>query len=219
MANVLVIGASRGVGLETVKQALEAGHAVRAFARSANRIQLQHERLEKVEGDALSRRDVEAALDGVDAVIQTLGVQPAPKLLLRRTRLFSDATRILVEPMERNGVRRLVCLTGFGAGDSRNQGGLVYDTAFNLFLRRVYDDKNLQEYLITIQGIVHDAAGKVRDLTSTDAGGGFPGAATDLLHPDCLRTVDRYRRPKAESQLDSSFTSSWCISPISSMHH
>ncbi|MFW5681289.1 MAG: NAD(P)-dependent oxidoreductase [Pseudomonadota bacterium] len=148
MAKVLIIGASRGVGLETVKRALEAGHDVRAFARSADRIGLVHERLEKVRGDALAPRDVEAALAGVDAVVQTLGVSPSPRLLVKRVRLFSDATRVLVEAMERSGVRRLVCLTGFGAGDSRNQGGLLYDTAFNLFLGRVYDDKNLQEYLI-----------------------------------------------------------------------
>ncbi len=33
MANVLVISASRGIGLETVKQSLKAGHKVRAMAK------------------------------------------------------------------------------------------------------------------------------------------------------------------------------------------
>jgi NAD(P)-dependent dehydrogenase (short-subunit alcohol dehydrogenase family) len=31
VATVLIIGASRGIGLETVKAALEAGHSVRAL--------------------------------------------------------------------------------------------------------------------------------------------------------------------------------------------
>ena len=35
MARVVIIGASKGIGLETTRQALEAGHMVRAFARSA----------------------------------------------------------------------------------------------------------------------------------------------------------------------------------------
>jgi NAD(P)-dependent dehydrogenase (short-subunit alcohol dehydrogenase family) len=35
MAKVLIIGASRGIGLETVQTALLAGHSVRALARSA----------------------------------------------------------------------------------------------------------------------------------------------------------------------------------------
>jgi NAD(P)-dependent dehydrogenase (short-subunit alcohol dehydrogenase family) len=41
MAQVLIIGASKGIGLETTRQALEAGHRVRAFARSAADIRIQ----------------------------------------------------------------------------------------------------------------------------------------------------------------------------------
>jgi putative NADH-flavin reductase len=148
MATVLVIGASRGVGLEVVKRALAAGHRVRALARHVDGIRLVDPNLEIVAGDALSARDVRAALDGVDVVVQTLGIAPRPAAIVRGTRLFSRATRVLVEAMAEAGVRRLVCLTGFGAGDSRNQGGCLYDLAFNLFLGRVYDDKNIQEHLI-----------------------------------------------------------------------
>jgi len=62
MARVLIIGASKGIGLETVRSALEAGHQVRALARSATSISLTHPQLEKVRGNALVREDVEAAL-------------------------------------------------------------------------------------------------------------------------------------------------------------
>jgi NAD(P)-dependent dehydrogenase (short-subunit alcohol dehydrogenase family) len=41
MAKVLIIGASHGIGLETVKAALRAGHSVRASARSAAIIPIQ----------------------------------------------------------------------------------------------------------------------------------------------------------------------------------
>jgi len=53
MATVLIIGASRGIGLETVKAALEAGHSVCALARSARRIPIDHAKLEKMADDAL----------------------------------------------------------------------------------------------------------------------------------------------------------------------
>ena len=70
---ILIIGASKGIGLETTRQALAAGYDVRALARSASAINLHDARLEKVQGDALNQQDVDAALTGVDAVIVTLG--------------------------------------------------------------------------------------------------------------------------------------------------
>ena len=148
MATVLVIGASKGIGLETVKQALKAGHTVRAMARSPVRVPGRHANLETVTGDALDPGAIRQALSGVDAVIQTLGVSAGPDMILKPVRLFSDATRVLVPAMEESGVKRLICLTGFGAGDSRNRGGLLYNAAFNLFLGRAYDDKDVQERII-----------------------------------------------------------------------
>ncbi len=73
MKTVLIIGASRGIGLETVRRALDQGHTVRAFARSASQISLSKAKLTKVSGDALKAEDVSAAVRGADAVIQTLG--------------------------------------------------------------------------------------------------------------------------------------------------
>src|SRR6516162_1739762 len=107
MSTVLVIGASRGIGVETVRLALEAGHSVRALARSATSIRLHDPRLEKVDGDALDQQMIERALPGMDAVIQTLGVSPIPELIFSGTRVFSVATRILVDAMEARSVKRL----------------------------------------------------------------------------------------------------------------
>jgi putative NADH-flavin reductase len=148
MRTVLIIGASKGIGLETARLALKAGHSVRALSRSATAIRLDDPKLEKLDGDALDRDMIERALVGVDAVIQTLGVSPAPELIFSGTRLFSAATRVLVNGMETSGVRRLICVTGFGAGDSRGRGGLLYNAAFCLFLGRVYADKDVQERII-----------------------------------------------------------------------
>ncbi len=146
MARVLIIGASQGIGLETVRSALEAGHQVRALARSANSISLAHPQLEKVRGDALVRQDVEAALQGVDVVIQTLGVSFAA--LFGPVHLFSAATRVLVPAMVAQGVKRLICLTGFGAGDSEASIGVLQRLPFNAVFGRAYADKSIQEQLI-----------------------------------------------------------------------
>jgi uncharacterized protein YbjT (DUF2867 family) len=89
MSTVLIIGASKGIGLETVRLALKAGHSVRALSRSAIAIRLHDPKLEKLNGDALDRDTIDRALVGVDAVIQTLGVSPAPELIFSGTRLFA----------------------------------------------------------------------------------------------------------------------------------
>ena len=148
MPTILVIGASNGTGLETVKRALEKGYSVRAFARSADQISIDNPKLERLNGDATVAADVRKALLGIDVVIQTLGVKTGPEMIVRGTKLFSEATRVLVRAMQDKGVSRLIALTGFGTGDSRNQGGCLYDLGFNAILGRVYDDKNVQEHLI-----------------------------------------------------------------------
>jgi len=154
MATVLVIGASHGIGLETVKRALDAGHRVRAFARGAASIPLDAPTLEKFAGDALDKTRVAAAVAGTDAVIQSLGAAKGLQALLSGTTLFSRATRILIDAMRENGVRRLVTVTGLGAGDSRGHGSFVYDAIlFPLILKRVYDDKDVQEQMIRASGL------------------------------------------------------------------
>jgi uncharacterized protein YbjT (DUF2867 family) len=156
MPAVLVIGASRGIGLETVKAALADGHRVRAFARTASSIAMQGADLEKRDGTALDAAAVTQALPGMDAVIQTLGAdeRARPQTLLTGTTLFSRSTRILVDAMRAAGVRRLVTVTGLGAGDSRGHGGFLYDAlVFPLILKRVYDDKDVQEQIIRSSGL------------------------------------------------------------------
>jgi putative NADH-flavin reductase len=154
MATLLVIGASRGIGLETVKRALEAGHLVRAFARGAASIPLDVPALEKIAGDALDKMHVAAAVTGADAVVQSLGAAKGPQAILSGTTLFSQATRILIDAMRETGVRRLVTVTGLGAGDSRGHGSFLYDAIlFPLILKRVYDDKDVQEQMIRASGL------------------------------------------------------------------
>jgi putative NADH-flavin reductase len=154
MAKILVIGASRGIGLETVRAGLRSGHSVRALARSAASIPIQDADLDKMSGDALDRDTIRNALQDVDVVIQTLGVEVSPRAVFERTTLFSQSTRMLVDAMKAAGLKRLITVTGLGAGGSRGHGGLLYDmVVFPLVLKRVYDDKDVQEWIIKSSGL------------------------------------------------------------------
>ncbi len=153
MAHVLIIGGSSGIGLETVRLALENGHRVRAFARSASDIELDHPELEKVDGDALDASSVEAALDGVDAVVVTLGIKLRPGTVLGGTTLFSEATKVLLPAMEKKGVDRLLAVTGYGAGDSGETMNPISRLGFNAVFARIYADKAKQEAMIKDSGL------------------------------------------------------------------
>ena len=143
---VLILGASRGIGLETTRQALDAGYDVRALARSATAISISNPNLKKMRGNVLNTEDVQAALVEVDVVIQTLGVELGE--LFKPIQLFSDATRILIAEMKKQGIKRLVCVTGFGAGNSRASISCLQRIPFQIVFGRTYGDKTLQERLI-----------------------------------------------------------------------
>ncbi len=148
MAGILVIGGSRGVGLDVVRQGLDAGHHIRALARSADDMSAGGPSLTKIRGDARDEQVLTQALQGMDAVIQTLGVKASCRRTLRPVDLFSAATSALLSTMKTSGVKRLIALTGFGAGDSKRHGGPLYRLGFSLFLRQAYADKDRQEKLI-----------------------------------------------------------------------
>lgn len=145
---VLIIGASKGIGRKAVDYALDRDCSVRAMARGADRMDLEHERLEKFSGDATDADDVRRALDGVDAVIFALGMPAGLTRLLRPVTVFSRATEVLVDEMEANGPKRLIAVTGFGAGNSRSAMHALEELGHNMVLGRAYADKNVQEKII-----------------------------------------------------------------------
>jgi putative NADH-flavin reductase len=70
-------------------------------------------------------------------------------LLSRRTTVISDGTRNIVQAMERAGIKRLVCETSLGVGDSKWKMGALHNLiAVPLFLRNVFADKEVQERII-----------------------------------------------------------------------
>jgi len=148
---ILVIGATGGTGREVVRQALETGHRVNALARSAADAAPLLPGADIIEGDARDGDAVAKALTGCEGVISALGTKLS---LLHKETLLSKATGVLIEAMRKRGIKRLVCITGIGAGDSHGHGGFLYDNiAQPLLLRSTYHDKDRQEDEIRESGL------------------------------------------------------------------
>ena len=140
---VLVLGATGGTGRLIVRDAVAKGHSVVALVRSKARADLPGAEL--IEGDARDEATLARAMDGCDAVVSALGTGMG----CRKVGLLTVATRALVTAMTRNDVRRLVCISALGVGDSRGHGGFVFDRLFQpLLLSQAYKDKNRQEAAI-----------------------------------------------------------------------
>ena len=148
MTRTLVVGGSRGTGLEVCRIATARGHFVRSMSRANQRANSPSKNFETFCGDALKADDVSRALEGVDVVVQALGVPQSLDFIVKPVTLFSKATRVLLPAMKQAGINKLVCVTGFGAGDSRDAINFLQRPAFELIFRYAYDDKSIQERLI-----------------------------------------------------------------------
>jgi putative NADH-flavin reductase len=141
---IAVLGASGGVGRRVVHRALERGWAVNAQTRDAARLGDLAEAVRVVAGPPGDPQTLRQLLAEADAVVFALGVDR-----VGATTLFSETTRALLDAMAETGVRRLVAVTGVGAGQTRGHGGFLYDRViFPLFTRQRYADKDRQEALI-----------------------------------------------------------------------
>lgn len=139
---IFVIGATGATGQQIVDRGLTQRHNITALVRNPDKFEMQHKSLHVVKGDMLSSVSLDV-VQQQDAVISSLGTK---KISLEPVTLLSEGTKNLVRVMERHGVKRLICITGLGAGDSKGHGGFVYDKLIlPLILQRIYDDKDRQE--------------------------------------------------------------------------
>jgi len=146
---VIVFGATGSVGRLAVKRLLEQGYRVTAFSRHAENLDIEHAVLSKVSGDAMNFDDVSAALAGHDAVVVTLGAGAS-----LRSRVRSQGTRHVIQAMQRHGVKRLICQSTLGAGDSWDNLNFIWKYfMFGLLLRPAFVDHQRQEQLVCASGL------------------------------------------------------------------
>lgn len=150
---ILVLGASQGTGALVVREALARGHAVTAFARTPQKLNLTHPQLTLVTGDFHDAASVAAAVPGHDAVVITASATKL-KAFKERPDYFSRGTRYAIDAMRASGVRRLVVLSALGAGETaRLLPGPVRLLLRNFLLKVPFADHDVQEKLVMESGL------------------------------------------------------------------
>src|SRR5258708_18373859 len=150
---ILVIGASQGCGALAARKGIDRGHAVTAFARSPDKLDLSSAKLTKKKGDFHDAASVEEAIPGHDAVIITASATSL-KTLRENTTYFSKGTRFVIDSMKKHGVKKLVVLSALGTGESRALMGFVERKLIVDFLLKVpFADHDRQEAMTRESGL------------------------------------------------------------------
>lgn len=147
---VVIFGATGFSGKAILKEALLKQHEVTILVRNKSAITLDAKNLTVVEGNVLDKNTVAEVLKNCDAVIQCLGV--GGKGDGKPTTFISDTTKIIVEEMEKQQIKRLIAMSNIGAGNSISFQPWFFTKIilpyFMKWLKVLIDDKNRMEPII-----------------------------------------------------------------------
>lgn len=140
-----IIGGTGKTGRQIIKQSLEQGHLVTALVRNPNKLKIDHPNLVIIKGNVLAPESFEDSIKGHDAVLSALG----HKQFIIKTNILSEGTKNVIRAMNRNNVKRFICITSLGINDSVFKLGLYYSLFTIPFIVFFYFlDKSKQEKII-----------------------------------------------------------------------
>ena len=147
---VIIFGATGFSGQDILAEAIKQGHEVTVLVRDSSKVKINHKNLRIVEGNVLDSQKVAFVIQNQEAVIQCLGV--GGKGDGKPTTFISDATKIIVDEMQKQNIKRLIALSNVGAGNSIAFQPWFFTkiilTYFMKWLKVIIDDKNRMEPII-----------------------------------------------------------------------
>lgn len=147
---VTIFGATGFSGQAILAEALKQGHVVSILVRDASKVQIKHPNLTIVEGNVLDAPTVTSVLNHQEAVIQCLGV--GGKGDGKPTTFISDATKVIVDEMQKQQIKRLIAMSNVGAGHSIAFQPWFFTKIilpyFMKWLKVIIEDKNRMEPII-----------------------------------------------------------------------
>ena len=146
----MLFGATGFSGQAILAEALNQGHEVTILVRDASKIQMRHKNLTIIEGNVLDPLTVASVLHHQEAVIQCLGV--GGKGNGKPSTFISDSTKIIVDEMQEQQIKRLIAMSNVGAGNSIAFQPWFFTKIilpyFMKWLQVIIEDKNRMEPII-----------------------------------------------------------------------
>ena len=154
---LVIFGATGGTGRRLLERAIAEGHEVTAFVRNPSKMTAHHQRLKIFVGDVFDLRRVQETVAGNEAVISVLGARQLsnplhPRSLGEQQGPASVGSENIIVAMKEHGLRRFVCQTAWGVGDSKEGAGFAGSSFMKVLvpplLRDEYADKEAQETVV-----------------------------------------------------------------------
>lgn len=147
---VTIFGATGFSGQAILADSIKQGHEVTILVRDASKIPIKHQNLTIIEGNVLNPQTVASVLHHQEAVIQCLGV--SGKGDGKPTTFISDATKVIVDEMQKQQIKRLIAMSNVGAGNSIAFQPWFFTKIilpyFIKWLKVIIEDKNRMEPII-----------------------------------------------------------------------
>jgi putative NADH-flavin reductase len=147
---VVIFGATGFSGKAILNATLSQKHQVTILVRNKSAIRIKDKNLNIVEGNVMDKHTVSEVLKNSDAVIQCLGV--GGKGNGKPNTFISEATKIIVEEMEKQQIKRLIAMSNVGAGNSVSFQPWFFTKIilpyFMKWLKVIIEDKNRMEPII-----------------------------------------------------------------------
>jgi len=178
---IIVFGATGGVGQNVVKQALEKGVEVTAFVRTPSKIEVVHENLNVIQGDAFNKDEVAAAIEGHDVVVSCLGSSQG----MKKSNELEEMTKNIVDGMQAHNIKRIIYTAS--AGINNEIPGISGKMVMKMLKNALIDHRNAVDY-VEAHGLNYTIV-RPMGLTNNDLTGKYREAKVGV--PDKARSISR----------------------------
>lgn len=138
---IIVFGATGGVGQSVVKQAVENGFEVTAFVRTPTKLEVTHDNLNIVQGNAFNQAEVAAAIAGHDAVVSCLGSSQG----MKKSTDLQEMTKNIVTGMQEHDVNRIIYTAS--AGIHKELPGISGKLIMRMLKNTLIDHRAATDYI------------------------------------------------------------------------